>query len=113
VNFHCRTGPAITSGLWLDAPTQDHLKLGMCKQPIAAGKGTGDRRYDIQPGDADASIIAFRMDSDDPAVMMPEVGRAVVHREGVALIRQWIDALETSCDAGGEGQPGNTGPPAV
>ncbi|WP_313275053.1 SO2930 family diheme c-type cytochrome [Stenotrophomonas sp.] len=110
---HSRTGPAITSGLWLDAPTQDHLKLGMCKQPIAAGKGTGDRRYDIQPGDAEASIIAFRMDSDDPAVMMPEVGRAVVHREGVALIRQWIDALETSCDTGGEGQPGNTGPPAV
>ncbi|MGE8225838.1 MAG: SO2930 family diheme c-type cytochrome [Stenotrophomonas sp.] len=110
---HSRTGPAITSGLWLDAPTQDHLKLGMCKQPIAAGKGTGNRRYDIQPGDADASIIAYRMDSDDPAVMMPEVGRAVVHSEGVTLIRDWINALQTNCDTAGEGQPGNTGPPAV
>ena len=110
---HSRTGPAITSGLWLDAPTQDPLKLGRCKQPIAAGKGTGNRLYDVMPGDADASIIAFRMDSDDPAVMMPEVGRAVVHHEGVALIRQWIDALEGSCDAAGEGQPGNTGPPAL
>ncbi|MGE8280873.1 MAG: SO2930 family diheme c-type cytochrome [Stenotrophomonas sp.] len=110
---HSRTGPAITSGLWLDAPTQDHLKLGICKQPIAAGKGTGNRLYDIQPGDADASIIAYRIDSDDPAVMMPEVGRAVVHKEGVALIRQWINELEASCDTGGEGQPGITGPPAV
>ncbi|KRG66801.1 hypothetical protein ABB27_12360 [Stenotrophomonas terrae] len=110
---HSRTGPAITSGLWLDAPTQDHLRLGMCKQPIAAGKGTGNRLYDIQPGDADASIIAYRMDSDDPAVMMPEVGRAVVHKEGVVLIRQWINALRTNCDTAGEGQPGNTGPPAV
>ncbi|MCD9088008.1 SO2930 family diheme c-type cytochrome [Stenotrophomonas sp. SY1] len=95
---HSRTGPAITSGLWLDAPTQDHLKLGLCKQPIAAGKGTGNHQYDVLPGDADASILAYRMDSHDPAVMMPEVGRAVIHREGVALIRQWINALEGNCD---------------
>jgi uncharacterized repeat protein (TIGR03806 family) len=95
---HSRTGPAITSGLWLDAPTQDHLKLGLCKQPIAAGKGTGNHQYDVLPGDANASILAYRMDSHDPAVMMPEVGRAVIHREGVALIRQWINALEGNCD---------------
>lgn len=111
---HSRTGPAITSGLWLDAPTQDHLKLGLCKQPIAAGKGTGNRLYDVLPGDADASIIAYRMDSDDPAVMMPEVGRAVVHREGVALIRDWINALEGSCDTtAGAGPVNTTGPPAI
>ncbi|WP_449467606.1 SO2930 family diheme c-type cytochrome [Stenotrophomonas humi] len=111
---HSRTGPAITSGLWLDAPTNDHLKLGLCKQPIAAGKGTGNRLYDVLPGDADASIIAYRMDSDDPAVMMPEVGRAVVHREGVALIRDWINALEGRCDTTAGAVPVNkTGPPAI
>ncbi len=110
---HSRTGPAITSGLWLDAPTRDHLKLGLCKQPIAAGKGTGNRLYDVLPGDADASIIAFRMDSDDPAVMMPELGRAVVHKEGLALIRQWINGLEGSCDTtAGAGPVNTTGPPA-
>ena len=47
---HSATGPAITSGLWLDAQTQDRLKLGFCKQPIAAGKGTGNRLHDIEPG---------------------------------------------------------------
>ena len=110
---HSRTGPAITSGLWLDALTRDHLKLGLCKQPIAAGKGTGNRLYDVLPGDADASIIAFRMDSDDPAVMMPELGRAVVHKEGLALIRQWINGLEGSCDTtAGAGPVNTTGPPA-
>jgi len=110
---HSRTGPAITSGLWLDAPTRDHLKLGLCKQPIAAGKGTGNRLYDVLPGDAEASIIAFRMDSDDPAVMMPELGRAVVHKEGLALIRQWINGLEGSCDTtAGAGPVNTTGPPA-
>jgi len=38
------------------------------------------------------------LDSDDPAIMMPELGRSVVHREGVALIRAWIDAQAGSCD---------------
>lgn len=96
---HSATGPAITSGMWLDVSTRDRLKLGFCKQPIAAGKGTGNRGYDIVPGDPDASILAFRMDSDDPAVMMPELGRSVIHREGVALIREWIQAQQGSCDS--------------
>ena len=90
---------AITSGMWLDASNQDRLKLGFCKQPIAAGKGTGNRLYGIVPGDPDASILAFRMDSDDPSVMMPELGRSVIHREGVALIREWIQAQQGSCDS--------------
>ena len=95
---HSPTGAAITSGLWLEASVDDRLKLGFCKQPVAAGKGTGDHLYDIAPGHADASVLAFRMDSDDPSVMMPELGRSVVHREGVALIRQWIDAQHGNCD---------------
>ncbi|WP_447940557.1 SO2930 family diheme c-type cytochrome [Pseudoxanthomonas mexicana] len=94
---HSATGPAITSGLWLDAGTQDRLKLGFCKQPIAAGKGTGNRLHDIEPGNAAASIFEFRMDSDDPAIMMPELGRSVVHREGLQLIRDWINAQPGSC----------------
>ena len=99
---HSPTGPAITSGLWLEASVSDHLKLGFCKQPIAAGKGTGNRLHDIEPGNA-ASIFEFRMDSADPAIMMPEVGRSVVHREGVQLIRDWINAQPGSCgSAAGE-----------
>ncbi|MBD9478717.1 SO2930 family diheme c-type cytochrome [Pseudoxanthomonas sp. PXM02] len=97
---HSATGPAITSGLWLDAQTQDRLKLGFCKQPIAAGKGTGNRRYDIVPGHAADSIFDYRLDSDDPAIMMPELGRSVVHHEGVQLIRAWINAQAGSCDTG-------------
>ena len=96
---HSATGPAVTSGLHLDAMPATRLQNGFCKQPVAAGKGTGDRLYDIEPGHADGSVLLFRMDSDDPAVMMPELGRSVVHREGVELIRQWIDAQQGRCDA--------------
>ncbi len=95
---HSPTGAAITSGMWLDAAVGDRLKLGFCKQPVAAGKGTGNRLYDIAPGHADGSVLVFRMDSDDPSVMMPELGRSLVHREGVELIREWIDAQKGACD---------------
>ncbi|HYM85672.1 MAG TPA: SO2930 family diheme c-type cytochrome [Pseudoxanthomonas sp.] len=95
---HSPTGPAITSGMWLDTSITDRLKLGFCKQPVAAGKGTGNRLYDIAPGHADDSVLMFRMDSDDPSVMMPELGRSVVHREGVRLIGEWIDAQQGTCD---------------
>jgi hypothetical protein len=33
------------------------------------------------------------MESTDPGVMMPEVARKVTHKEGVALVREWIKSL--------------------
>jgi uncharacterized repeat protein (TIGR03806 family) len=97
---HCHNpqGPADTSGLWLDAFDQDPRHLGLCKPPVAAGQGTGGHRFGIVPGKPGESILAFRMDSDDPGVMMPELGRDVVHREGVELIRAWIAAMEGDCN---------------
>jgi hypothetical protein len=40
-----------------------------------------------------------RMDSATPKVMMPELGRTVIHREGVELIREWIASLNGRCEA--------------
>ncbi len=96
---HCHNpkGPADTSGLYLDAATPVSGRSGVCKLPVAAGAGTGDLRFDIVPGDADASIIPYRMASTNPAAMMPEIGRSTRHTEGVALVRFWIDSLEGSC----------------
>ena len=42
-----------------------------------------------------ASILIARMESTDPGVAMPELGRATVHREGVAMLRRWIAAMPT------------------
>lgn len=94
---HSKTGPADTSGLHLTPETPIGPHLGICKTPIAAGRGTGNRVYGIVPGDADASIVTYRMASKNPAIMMPELGRAVEHQEGVALIREWINGLDGSC----------------
>jgi len=90
---HSQKGAARTSGMWLDANTHDPLRLGRCKLPIAAGQGTGNRAWDIMPGAPDDSILTYRIESTDPGVMMPELGRSIVHEEGVELIRQWIAAM--------------------
>ena len=96
---HCHNpqGAARTSALWLDIATQESLKLGLCKVPIAAGKGTGDRPVAIAPGQAAESILSYRMASLDPGEMMPELGRSLAHAEGVALIERWINAMPGNC----------------
>lgn len=94
---HSRTGPADTSGLYLEPWEPVGPSLGLCKPPIAAGRGTGGRVYAIVPGDAHASILVHRMDSDRADIMMPELGRAVTDTEGVALVAAWIDSLAGNC----------------
>ena len=96
---HCHnaTGAARTSGLWLDAKTIDPRLLGMCKPPVAAGRGTGDRPFDVVPGHPETSILAYRLESADPGEMMPELGRSLVHQEGVALILRYIAQLKGDC----------------
>ena len=94
---HNRQGPADTSGLFLEADTRLGPEVGVCKSPIAAGSGTGGRQVSIAPGRPDESIFVYRMGSTDPGEMMPEVGRSLVHAEGVALISEWIEALTGSC----------------
>ena len=95
---HCHNpnGAADTSGLNLE-PDADGPALGFCKPPIAAGGGSGGRPYDIVPGNAAQSITVFRMETDDPGAMMPELGRSLVHEEGVALIAEWINAMSGDC----------------
>ena len=87
---HNRRGPADTSGLALDASETSRVALGLCKSPIAAGRGTGDRRFAIVPGQPDESITVYRMGSTEPGSMMPELGRSLAHDAGVELIRRWI-----------------------
>lgn len=94
---HSRTGPADTSGLYLEPWELSGPNLGLCKPPIAAGRGTGGRRYGIVPGDAHASILVHRMESNRADIMMPELGRALADTEGVALVAAWIDAMAGGC----------------
>jgi len=98
---HCHNGngAANTTGLSLTYDTPEDRHLGICKPPTAAGQGTGDHLFDIVPGQPDDSILPYRLASKEPGVMMPEIGRSTVHREGVALIKAWIAAQPGTCVA--------------
>jgi uncharacterized repeat protein (TIGR03806 family) len=92
---HCHSpdGPARNSGLDLLASQQNPTSFGILKPPVAAGIGSGGLAFDIVPGQPDKSILAFRIASTHPGIMMPELGKRLVHDEGVALIREWIAAM--------------------
>ena len=91
---HRKEGPAQTSGLYLTENEQEPMAFGINKTPIAAGNGSGGRLYDITPGDANASILWYRMQTTDPGERMPELGRNLLHKEGIALIKDWINQLK-------------------
>ncbi|HET6969944.1 MAG TPA: SO2930 family diheme c-type cytochrome [Phenylobacterium sp.] len=95
---HCHNpkGAASNSGLFLSLDETRPVALGIGKAPVAAGKGSGDLRVGIEPGHPEDSILLHRLASDEPGVMMPELGRSITHAEGVALIRAWIAAMPTS-----------------
>jgi uncharacterized repeat protein (TIGR03806 family) len=96
---HSEVGEARTTGLDLGFAETDPYRLGACKSPVAAGQATGTLTYDVVPGNPDASILLFRMLSTTPAIAMPEIGRSLVHDEGVALVRAWITGLPGDCSA--------------
>lgn len=93
---HCHSpeGPARTSGLDLSYLQEDPTKLGIMKTPVAAGRGSGGRKFGIVPGKPDESILLYRLDSTEPGVMMPELPRRLIDEEGVALIREWIKDMD-------------------
>ncbi|MDH3952864.1 MAG: hypothetical protein OEV03_01545, partial [Gammaproteobacteria bacterium] len=96
---HCHNvaGPADTSALHLNIEAPIDAHYGVCKTPVAVGRGSGGHTYDLVPGHPDESIMVFRMEHSDPAIAMPELGRSVVHTEGVRLIRDWISQMNGEC----------------
>ena len=93
---HCHNARAAASnsGLFLELEETRAPQLGIGKAPVAAGRGSGDLKVGIEPGHPDASILAYRMASTEPGVMMPELGRSIRHEEGLALIRAWIAGMK-------------------
>ncbi|MBO9499162.1 MAG: hypothetical protein J7483_06875 [Novosphingobium sp.] len=92
---HCHNpqGAASNSGLFLELWRPTSKITGVYKRPVAAGRGSGTSDYVIQPGDPGASILVYRLESTDPGIAMPELGRDTVHREGARLLSDWIATM--------------------
>lgn len=116
---HCHNGDgnASNSGLHLDAYRRVDVRYGICKKPVAAGRGSQGRLHDIVPGlstadppreGADASILYQRVASAEAGVRMPPVARTLVHGEAANLIAEWIDtALPDLIEAEADGDSSN------
>ncbi|WP_086608418.1 SO2930 family diheme c-type cytochrome [Erythrobacter donghaensis] len=94
---HCHQpgGGASNSGLDLRWEQSDAHAIGIFKRPVAAGRGAGGHEFSIVPGQPDTSILLYRMDSAEPGVAMPELGKASVDKDGVAVVRRWIAEMKT------------------
>lgn len=101
---HCHkaAGGASNSGLFLAWNETDPTGWGVHKRPTAAGRGSGDDLFVIEPGHPDQSILVHRIESTEPGVLMPELGRTVVDEKAVALIRQWISQMPVANAASGK-----------
>ncbi|MCK0100185.1 hypothetical protein MWU38_12400 [Qipengyuania sp. S6317L1] len=89
---HCHRpgGGASNSGLDLSWDQEVPFAIGVNKPPVAAGRGAGGLLVSIEPGAPDKSILIHRMNSNEPGVAMPELGRSTIDTEAVELIRKWV-----------------------
>ncbi|MDW3652429.1 MAG: SO2930 family diheme c-type cytochrome [Bacteroidia bacterium] len=90
---HSQHGPASNTALFLEYEEEDAHRLGINKGPVSAAQGSGNLMYNITPGKADSSILVYRMNSVETGIAMPEIGRNLIHEEGVALMQDWINSL--------------------
>ena len=88
---HNGNGGASNSGLFLDSFRPVNVRYGICKKPVAAGRGSGGHKFDIILGQASSSIMPHRVGSAEAGVRMPPIARSVVHGEGSALINEWVN----------------------
>ena len=65
----------------------------ICNAPQQATDTPPGATKVIAPGDAAHSALFMRINSVEPSVMMPPIGRATVDTQAAQLIRQWINNL--------------------
>lgn len=97
---HCHNslGPANTSAVLLNLEETDPHKIGVCKTPTAAGQASANLEYDIVPGKPDRSILIHRMTSTEAGIRMPELARSLLHKEGLDLVRAWVQSMKGNCN---------------
>lgn len=79
--------------------TNDPQNLGICIEPdedinhLVSGNPT----HIINPGNAEQSVIYYRLNTTMENIRMPLRGRTTIHTEAVDMVTQWINSLENNC----------------
>lgn len=74
--------------------TANPANMGVCVPATLTFSG---ETYIVAGGSAARSVMHYRLNSTNEAERMPLLGRTVKHTEGVQLIEQWINGIETPC----------------
>ncbi len=72
----------------------DSYSFGICLTSLFS---IPDYPYVITAGDANLSELVYRINTNEASVMMPLIGRTIIHEEGVQLMRDYINSLPSSC----------------
>lgn len=97
---HCHNpkGAGNESGMfleyWREVTGTQH---GICKRPGGFNGGARGLSFDIIPGNADQSILPYRMEllrrTGNAKGQMPPLSRNLNHHEAISLIKQWINNM--------------------
>lgn len=72
--------------------TSNPSKMGVCASEVLQVPGITHGQI-VKPNDTSQSTLFYMLNTNETGFRMPRVGRTVVHREGVALVEQWINSL--------------------
>lgn len=76
--------------------TENLTNMGVCVDPDS-DLGVVGLGHIIEPGDARNSVLHYRLNAVEPSIRMPLLSRSIVHKEGIELIEEWINSLNTNC----------------
>ncbi|MCA0131215.1 Ig-like domain-containing protein [Winogradskyella alexanderae] len=71
--------------------TDNPENIGVCVEPETQFIPNSDI---VKPNNTELSILFYRLSTTDESFRMPLLGRTINHREGIALIEQWINSLD-------------------
>ena len=80
--------------------TSDPAKMGVCVEPDEDITPfiEGHPTHIIAPGNAEASVIYYRLNTTLENIRMPLRGRSLIHEEGLNMITEWINSLDYNCN---------------
>lgn len=92
---HCHNPKGKASYTYIDYRMESSpSSKGHCKITYSSDVN----EYVIYPGKPHESEILVRLKSRDVFSKMPEIGRDLVHKEGVSLINQYIQSFKGECE---------------
>jgi len=95
---HCHTPGGDCDDMPLNlafSATTNPVNLGICVEPHDFV--SGNQKYIIAGQDSWMSLLYFKMNTRIKAEMMPPIGRTITDGDGITLIQEWIDGMETPC----------------